>query len=251
MKRSFPGRNTLTQRSLSSASTLNLFPKQYVAVVLTVLTCTAGDHACLAEPTLPANFVYLRDLAPSILQDIRYAGPNNFTGHAVLGYNAAECVLDRKVAEALKQIQEDLLGQDLSIKVYDCYRPGRAVRAMINWAKTSGPQTDPRYHPRVKKAELVSRGYIATTSAHSSGYAVDLTISRRNPSGSSLALTPTARCTTAVSAGSENVIDMGTEFDCFDPRSQTDSAEVTATQRRWRRLLRDAMTRGGFHCLLS
>ena len=40
--------------------------------------------------TLPGGFAFLRDIDPSILQDIRYAGSNNFTGRPLPGYEAAE-----------------------------------------------------------------------------------------------------------------------------------------------------------------
>src|SRR5688572_27660977 len=90
------------------------------------LTVTAGA----AE--MPKDFVYLRDIDPTIQQDMRYAGSRNFTGKPVPGYDAAECVLVRQAAEALKAVQADLKAQHLSLKVYDCYRPARAVSAFVN-----------------------------------------------------------------------------------------------------------------------
>jgi zinc D-Ala-D-Ala dipeptidase len=39
---------------------------------------------------------------------------------------------------------------------------------------------------------------------------------------------------------------MGTDFDCFDPKSNTASPEITARQRQWRQTLLQAMTRRGF-----
>ena len=42
---------------------------------------------CAAEE-MANGFVYLRDVDPTILQDMRYAGTDNFTGHAVNGYDA-------------------------------------------------------------------------------------------------------------------------------------------------------------------
>ena len=59
---------------------------------------------CAAEE-MAIGFVYLRDVDPTILQDMRYAGTGNFTGHAVNGYDASECVLVRKAAEGLPGVK--------------------------------------------------------------------------------------------------------------------------------------------------
>ena len=66
-----------------------------------------------AQSTLPAGFVYLRDVDPTIAQDIRYAGANNFVGRPLPGYEAAECVLRREVAAALKRVQASLAASGL------------------------------------------------------------------------------------------------------------------------------------------
>src|SRR5215475_8879023 len=91
--------------------------------------------ACAGAEGLPQGFVYLRDVAPSILQDMRYAGPENFTGKPVPGYDAPECILKRSAAEALTRAQENAQQRGFSLKVYDCYRPARAVRAFLAWAE--------------------------------------------------------------------------------------------------------------------
>ena len=68
---------------------------------------------------------------PRILQDIRYAGSNNFMGRPLAGYDAAECVVKREVGLALKRVQQELAPQKLSLKMLDCYRPARAVHDMV------------------------------------------------------------------------------------------------------------------------
>src|SRR6516162_5898416 len=93
------------------------------AIVLAAMT-----QAAAAQRALPAGFVYLRDVDPTIAQDIRYAGSDNFVGRPLPGYEATECILRRDVAAALKRVQADLAASGLSLKVYDCYRPIRAVR---------------------------------------------------------------------------------------------------------------------------
>jgi hypothetical protein len=90
-------------------------------------------------PSRRAGFVYLRDIAPAIAQDMRYAGYDNFTGHPLPGYSAPECVLRREVAAALASVEADLAPRGLGLKVYDCYtarparslplRPGRGIHA--------------------------------------------------------------------------------------------------------------------------
>src|SRR3982074_1537570 len=85
--------------------------------------------------SLPSGFVFLRDIDPTIVQDIRYAGPNNFIGRPLAGYDAAECVGERGGGVALNRVQQELAPQNLSLKMLDCYRPARAVREMVVWAQ--------------------------------------------------------------------------------------------------------------------
>jgi D-alanyl-D-alanine dipeptidase len=92
---------------------------------------SAAAHA----QKLPGDFVFLRDLDPSIIQDIRYAGSNNFVGRPLRGYDAAECVVKRDVGLMLKSVQEELALQGLSLKMLDCYRPARAVADMVAWSR--------------------------------------------------------------------------------------------------------------------
>jgi len=80
-----------------------------------------------AAQALPDDFVYLREVAPTIRQDIRYAGINNFVGRPLVGYDGAECVVKRQVGLALQKVQQALAPQKLSLKMLDCYRPARAV----------------------------------------------------------------------------------------------------------------------------
>src|SRR6266566_4302913 len=101
--------------------------------VLTGFGLSAGATAVVAQ-ALPGGFVYLRDIDPTIIQDIRYASSNNFVGKPLRGYEAGECVVKREVGLALQSIQQELAAQNLSLKMLDCYRPGRAVADMVAWA---------------------------------------------------------------------------------------------------------------------
>ena len=94
-----------------------------------LLSALAAIPASAAE--MPKDFVYLSDVDPSIEQDMRYAGADNFTGRPVPGYDAPECVLVRQAAEALKAVQAEVKAKGLLLKVYDCYRPAEAVAAFV------------------------------------------------------------------------------------------------------------------------
>jgi D-alanyl-D-alanine dipeptidase len=202
-----------------------------------------------AQSPLPPGFIYLRDIDSSIAQDIRYASANNFTGHPLPGYGAAECVLRRDAAVALRRVQDTLKSSGLSLKVYDCYRPQRAVNAMAQWA--GGPESGStrRFYPGLEKRTLFAEGWIAFRSRHSAGIAVDLTIV---PAGSTVpSFDPHARYGNCDGPWRErapdNSIDMGTSFDCFSAGSYTHSAAISGAERANRERLLAAMSKQGFH----
>lgn len=198
---------------------------------------------------LPQDFVTLRDVDPTIQQDMRYAGASNFTGAPLPGYHGAQCILRRATAEALKRVQADLAPRNLSLKVFDCYRPVRAVAAMARWARDGKAPSDreKRFFPSLGKATLFSLGYIASRSGHSSGVAVDLSLVDLAQNSTPSDANRTTSCTaTASERGPSDGLDMGTGFDCFDARSSTASPDISAAQRRNRQTLLNAMTRHGF-----
>jgi D-alanyl-D-alanine dipeptidase len=203
-----------------------------------------------AAQALPGDFVYLRDLDPSIAQDIRYAGANNFIGRPMAGYDAAECVVKNAVGSALQKVQQELASQKLSLKMLDCYRPARAVADMVAWSQ-NGRETaaERRYNPAFSKQDLFRLGYIASHSQHSTGAAVDLTLIDLKADNSAAfdAARPYADCTApAADRAPEGSVDMGTGYDCSDAKGHTASAAITPSQRRWRSLLVAAMARQGF-----
>jgi D-alanyl-D-alanine dipeptidase len=218
--------------------------------IAAAIALAAMTHAAVAQRGLPAGFVYLRDVDPTIAQDIRYAGSDNFVGRPLPGYEAAECILRRDVAAALKRVQADLAASGLSLKVYDCYRPIRAVRAMAAWVNDGRAEAaTKRFFPKLPKSSLLRAGYIASRSRHSSGTTIDLTLMRTGAAAPA-AFDPTARhgpCTAPLAQRSpDNAVDMGTSFDCFDAASYTASAAIGAEARRWRNVLLAAMRKQGF-----
>ena len=208
----------------------------------------ASASPAIAQP-LPGDFVWLRDIDPTIIQDIRYAGSNNFVGRPLAGYEAGECVVKRAVGLALKSIQQELAPRKLSLKMLDCYRPARAVADMVAWAQ-NGTETaaEHRYNPAFGKADLFRLGYIAEHSGHSTGAAVDLTLVDLNADNSSQfdARKAYADCTTPASVRApEASVDMGTGYDCSDLKAHTAAKSITPAQRRWRNVLVFAMARQG------
>lgn len=217
--------------------------------ILFALSAIASISSVSAQ-SLPGGFVYLRDVDPTIIQDIRYATPNNFVGRPLAGYGAGECVVKREVGLRLKAVQQDLAAQNLSLKMFDCYRPASASRDMLKWSQ-NGHETaaDRRYNPRIPKTELFRLGYIASRSQHSTGAALDLTLvdltadnsARIDPSKSY------ANCTAPVEARlPEGSVDMGTGYDCTDTKGHTAAPSITRDQRAWRKRLVTAMAKQGF-----
>jgi D-alanyl-D-alanine dipeptidase len=213
-----------------------------------LLLSSAVAHA---QQRIPPGFVSLSDIDPSILQDMRYAGPDNFTGRPLPGYTHGACWLYRDVALALKRVQADVAARGLSLKVYDCYRPVRAVAAMVRWAASPEREDTRRFYPVVDKRRLLALGYIASPSAHSRGVAIDVTLVPRDASSAPVSYNPAARygsCTAQQSRRApDDSVDMGTGFDCFDSKSRTQAPGLTAQQHGNRLLLVNAMRRRGFH----
>jgi D-alanyl-D-alanine dipeptidase len=223
--------------------------RKFTLVAMTAVAGFSFAPVAVAQ-ALPDDFVYLRDVEPTIPQDIRYAGSNNFVGRPLAGYDAAECVVKRNVALLLQSIQQELALQGLSLKMLDCYRPVRAVRDMVAWAR-DGHETpaQKRYNPAFSKADLFRLGYIAEQSGHSTGAAVDLTLVDLKANNSAV-FDPRkayADCTAPATARvPEGSVDMGTSYDCSDVKAHTAAKSITSAQRRWREKLVLLMARRGF-----
>jgi D-alanyl-D-alanine dipeptidase len=198
----------------------------------------------------PRDIVDAAEVIPGLVLDMRYAGARNFVGRPIPGYVAEKCLLTRRAALALKRVQEDLRKKKLGLKVYDCYRPWRAVKAFVAWARDVPDQAmKPDFYPDVDKRALFRNGYISSRSGHSRASTVDLTIV---PLGAA-AVTPVAAsapiraCAPAQEERAPDTsLDMGTGFDCFDQLSNTDNRRVGREARANRVLLRSLMSKHGF-----
>jgi D-alanyl-D-alanine dipeptidase len=196
--------------------------------------CTghAGMGLCVAEAcagtALPEGFVYLDEVAPGIRVELAYAGRNNFVGKSIDGYapGAVRAILTRQAASALAQVQKDLQARGLGLKVFDSYRPKRAVRHFYRWAQDARDlRHKARYYPQHSKRELFSEGYIARRSSHSRGSTLDLTL---------------------IDLSTGGALDMGSPFDFFGRISWYSSKQVSPRQKANRKLLREQMMKRGF-----
>jgi zinc D-Ala-D-Ala dipeptidase len=190
----------------------------------------------LAQVPLAPGFVDAAAVVDGLVVDMRYFGEHNFVGTKVDGYEAPRCLLSQPAADALGAVQRELAGRGpwlrelagrgLGLKVFDCYRPQRAVAHFMRWAQNvDDTSRKAEFYPDVDKRDLFKEGYIAERSGHSRGSTVDLTLVRR-------------------ADGSE--LDMGSPFDLFSPKSWPSDRSVSALAQSNRALLAEAMTRAGF-----
>lgn len=201
-----------------------------------VLMAGAALSADAFAGDLPAGFVRLAEIDKSIRQDIRYAGSLNFLGRPAKGYEAPVCILTAPAANALAAAQRKLAGEGLTLVVFDCYRPATATADFIAWSG-SGETEDPRWHPKVKRRDLIAEGYIGARSSHSRGSTVDVAIAPIEP-----APAPSPAC----GSGDAQTLDFGTGFDCFDKASETAHKPLTDGARANRQKLVDTMKAAGF-----
>ena len=202
------------------------------------------------SPAAPQDFVALNDVDKSIIQDIRYFTPHNFTGDPVAGYLAPVCILTRQAAEALARAQRDFVEDGYTLKVYDCYRPQRAVDQFVSWARNLADQRmKAEFYPRVEKSELFADGYIAERSSHSRGSTVDLTLVAlpATPAAPPAMGWPLIDCTAPQGIRfPDDSIDMGTGYDCFDTLANTADLRISGEQAKNRALLVEGLQRYGF-----
>lgn len=192
-------------------------------VTLALLTSCAVNSD---QNSLPGGFVYVTDLIPTAQLEIRYFSDDNFVGTVIDGYEAPKAILTVEAAQALKKAADELYEKGYYIKIFDAYRPQRAVNHFIRWAKNlDDTKMKEKYYPELDKSVLFEQGYIAERSGHSRGSTVDLTLVDR-------------------STGEE--MDMGSGFDFFGEISHHGTDLINEEQEQNRNILRDAMVDAGF-----
>jgi D-alanyl-D-alanine dipeptidase len=205
--------------------TASVFRALRLASVLLPLLGSAAQ----AQP-MPRGFVDAATVVEGLAVDMRYFGDDNFVGARIDGYEAARCLLTRQAAAALARVQQDLAPQGFALKVFDCYRPTRAVMHFVRWARDiKDVKRKADFYPDVDKRDLFRFGYISNRSGHSRGSTVDLTMVR-------------------LAGGQPPAeVDMGTRFDFFGVQSWPSSRAVSAEAQANRKILASAMRRGGFY----
>ena len=174
----------------------------------------------------PSGFVVLADYVPDIIQEIRYHSSYNFIGERIDGYEEPIALMSLEAARTLKDVSRELFVMGYRLKVFDAYRPVRAVRQFVLWGiEDTDVRMKPYFYPDLEKQELFQTGYISKNSSHSRGSAVDLTLFD-------------------MKTGKE--VDMGGPFDYFSELSHPDYKGITEDQYRNRMLLQKTMMRNGF-----
>ena len=173
-----------------------------------------------------SDFVLLAEYIPDIVQEIRYYSTFNFVGKRVDGYEEPVAILTKEAARALKSVSNEMIVHGYRLKIYDAYRPARAVKHFELWGIDDlDLSMKPFFYPDLQKQELFVKGYIAAKSSHSRGSTVDLTL-------------------LDMKTGKD--IDMGSPFDFFGEISHPDYKGITDEQYENRMLLQNAMKRAGF-----
>ncbi len=175
---------------------------------------------------LPKGFSYLKDICPNIKSELRYYGHHNFVGVPIDGYEKNVLITSTATVKALKKVQKELRKKGLGLKVFDAYRPQRAVNHFVRWAKKPNDTLNKHeFYPTINKRNLFKLGYISTKSGHSRGSSVDVTL---------------------IDLKTDREIDMGSTYDFFGTISATYSKKITKTQLQNRLLLRSMMIKHGF-----
>lgn len=153
-----------------------------------------------------ADFVRVRDYLPDVLQELPYAGTENFTGHRI--YEFTEVFLRYGTVKKLQAVCAELAGQGLTLKIWDGFRPVSAQFRLWEVCPDDTYVANP------------NRGF----SAHSRGNTVDVTL--------------------VDSLGNE--LEMPTGFDDFSGKADRDYSDVEEVPTEHALLLQNAMEKYGF-----
>ena len=204
-----------------------------VLVVISILVCSiifinnkGNNETTIDKASDSSDFVLLSDAVPDAILEIRYYSTYNFVGDRIDGYEEPCALLTKEAATALKEVSDEVVSKGYRLKIYDAYRPQKAVTHFMNWAKNINDTRMKKYfYPELDKSVLFEQGYIAEKSGHSRGSTVDLTLFDMN---------------------TEKEVDMGGTFDYFGELSHPDYKQITNEQYENRMILRNAMLAHGF-----
>ena len=223
--------------------------REYMKHLLTFLMATLFMNT--ANANLPQGFVYLHEVDPSILVQMRYLSDQNFIGKPLNGYKKPVVILTREAAEALAKLQQDVKKDGYTVVVYDAFRPQKTVDQFVAWGDDiNDNKMKALYYPRVAKHDVFRLQYVAEKSTHTRGSTVDLSLL---PAGQTLKdikdITPVKRTLAdgfEVFFLDDGTLDMGTSFDLFDEASHPASQLVAQNYQKNRQYLQDKMQQYGF-----
>lgn len=200
--------------------------KKYVFTILYIIISLSGSAQSSNDWMKKWDFVFLDTLLEYAHYDVRYAGTYNFVGDTITGYECDRLVMTRASAIALKKAEQSLAQKGYGLKIFDAYRPQRAVDHFKSWAdEPADTLTKHIFYPDLNKKHLHQLGYISSRSGHSRGSTVDLTLYR-------------------LSDGKE--VDMGAPYDFFGEISHHTYTDLSKDQLALRSLLKEHMNRANF-----
>ena len=187
----------------------------------------ASDGTNLSDDA--SGFVLLSSVVPDAIQEIRYYTTFNFVGDRIDGYDQPVALITREAGDALRKASDALVAQGYRLKIFDAYRPQKAVDHFVRWAEdVEDTRMKQYFYPDLDKSVLFEQGYIDRRSGHTRGSTVDLTL---------------------FSMETQREVDMGGTFDFFGELSHPDYTGITDEQYANRMVLRDAMVNAGFAAL--
>ncbi len=210
-------------------------------VIITVLFIAFGRDK---EDKIPSGFVNVKDAIPSIHINLRYASDFNVTGKRVDGFSKdSQCYLTKQATEALKLVQNKLIPMNLSLKLYDCYRPQKATDNFIRWSKNHD-ESMKKFFPDVDKKDINFTSESPRSRGSSVAVAIvdlggkDINKTKHNSKSSCIAPFDKRKV--------GNSLDFGTSFSCLSPKSHLNNMDITPQARANRLLLRGLMSDAGF-----
>lgn len=172
------------------------------------------------------DFVSIGEYIPDVLLEIRYYSSFNFVGERIDGYVEPLALLTEEAAAALAEVSAEAVSKGYRLKIFDAYRPKKAVDHFMAWAKDIHDiRMKEFFYPQLDKEVLIPEGYIAAHSSHSRGSTLDLTLFDMKEGRDA---------------------DMGGPFDYFGELSHPSYRNITEKQYRNRMILREMMERHGF-----
>lgn len=160
------------------------------------------------------------------------------------GYNGRRCIIEVEMGKRLGDIQKILSPQGLSLRVYDAYRPQKAVNFFTEWTQLPDtPIVKKIHYPNVDKKDFHSLSYLSQTSSHTLGTAVDVTIIQKD-------LHRKEKPEKFLGLWDPQSLDMGSVgYLAFDEVSWHSFGDLTKEQKENRSLLYDLMIDHGFEYL--